>query len=111
MDSLNINTKDLIKCCFSNNCHVIKDTRIFACGGNCCSKCINECFKDDITCYHCNQTHNLDYLKNSFSNPLVDAIVNSFSNDFLKELKEKFQILVDSSKGISIYVIMKVNYS
>jgi hypothetical protein len=72
-----------IKCCLNSQDHIVFEPKLINCGGNACSKCIENLTLTRVKCYYCKNEHEKDELQQM---PLNLAIGEMIQKRFLKEL-------------------------
>ena len=74
-----------MKCCLSNDGHIIFEPILISCGGNACKQCVSESEDGNLNCFNCNDKHERKVLLNSPNNKIVETLVKSFLNDLFTD--------------------------
>jgi hypothetical protein len=98
-----VNSKETTTAQDQINDHIVKDAILLKCGGNICSKCIQELNKlslDTFKCKYCAKIHYLNELKQMPFNQNINILIETFSKDLFSLLKFEFETnckLIDNS--------------
>ena len=80
-----------IKCCLSNDNHIVHEPIYFKCDFNACKKCIIDSKLETLKCFGCNGTHpKADYL-NAPVNTVAEFLVKTNLKDLFDDLNKKIE--------------------
>ena len=89
-----------IRCCLSNNGHVIDDAiSITSCMGNCCKGCIDNLKGNLAKCFNCDKEHEVEELKKMPKCPAVKVIISMVIGELFKEINEKLETARENLTG------------
>ena len=103
-----------IKCCLSNDGHIIIDPVILRCKGNACKECVVDSKEEVISCYSCNRVHDKKDLLNSAEITRTETLVQSLIGELFEytekrikkineNLNSKFYLFILAQDLIFIY--------
>jgi hypothetical protein len=96
---------DQIKCCLSNDGHIVHEPILLNCGANCCKNCIRQSRNYMIPCFGCNGHHEkILTLLNAPINKIVETIIHSSLDDLIEHLDVKIQNATAFMTGLMILV-------
>jgi hypothetical protein len=103
-----------IRCCLSNDGHIVQIPILMKCGSNCCKKCILGSNDEMIKCYNCSDKHKKGNLVDLPINRIVEVIISSCINDLYDALKKDIETVTLSLEGMFepqiFLVFMKQNF-
>ena len=67
-----------IKCCLSNDGHILIEPVVLKCTGSACKECISDSEEEVIYCYACNGKHQKNDLLNATVNTVAKILVENF---------------------------------
>lgn len=85
----------LITCCLSYDSHMVNDSLILKCGGNCCKSCVDSQISEYFKCGYCKMIHHKGILKEKIKNPIVDLFLRSNRSNLIVDVKEKLKSISD----------------
>jgi hypothetical protein len=92
-----------IKCCLSNDGHIIIDPVLLRCKGNACKECVSDSKEEVITCYSCSGKHEKINLLNSTENTLAETLVKTFIDDLFEYTEKRIKKITETLKGEILY--------
>jgi hypothetical protein len=98
---------DQLKCCLSNDGHIIIQPVLLKCGGNACQECFQNSDKLEIKCYCCNKNHLKKDLLDSPFNKIADLLVQTSLKDLFEYLEINMKSTIDSLKGFFYFNYFK----
>jgi hypothetical protein len=90
--SIPLNILKILKCCLSNDNHIVSDAVLLQCGGNACKSCCS--FITPIKCLFCLEEHVHDeviYQKN----PQIEELLNNYLSELITSLKHQLNDAVN----------------
>ena len=84
-----------MKCCLSNDGHILFEPILINCGGNACKQCIRESEDRKLNCFNCNDKHERKELFKSPINKIVQTLVKSFFNDLLTDVEATRKSIIE----------------
>ena len=88
-----------IKCCLSNDGHIIIDPVILQCKGNACKECLVDSKEEVISCYSCNGKHEKKDLVNSAGNTAAETLVQSLIGDLFEYTDKRIEKITENFKS------------
>ena len=89
-----------LKCCLSNDGHILHEPILLKCGANACKKCINESLSGTTKkCFHCNFNHEKVKDDDMTINSIADTLVKSSLSDLFEDLEIKMSNTVEFLTG------------
>ena len=90
-----------LKCCLSDDGHIIIDPVLLKCKGNSCKKCISDSKKEDIYCYKCINNHSKQDLLNASENAFAETYILENLSDLFKYVGNKWKFFSEKLQSIS----------
>jgi hypothetical protein len=91
-----------MKCCLSDDGHIVHEPVLLNCGANACIKCVNDLTITKIKCCSCNGTHEKNDLLNAPKNKFVESFTLSFLPDLFHDLNAKLKTTDELLKGFNL---------
>lgn len=91
-----------IKCCSSNDGHIVIEPVLLKCGANVCQQCVEKSNKTTFKCYSCNSMHRMKDLLGSPKNTIVETMVQTFLNDLFQHIEAIYRETWNSLKENSL---------
>ena len=88
-----------MKCCLSNDGHIVIEPVLLTCGANACKQCVNLSSEEMMKCFSCNEKHAKKNFLNSSINTFVETSVKSFLAELFQDLNFKLNTTIEASKG------------
>ena len=92
-----------MKCCLSDDGHIVNEPVVLKCGSNACKKCASDLIS--VKCFGCNDTHEKKELMNAPINKIVNSFINLFLEDLFLDLKNKLKSTAELLKGFVLFYI------
>ena len=96
-------TEDILKelkCCLASDFHYVIEPVLMECGANACKECVTQAITEKIQCYSCYSEHEKNFKLTV--NKLAERVINSLSNEIIKDVNQKLASLEDSLKGLQV---------
>ena len=90
-----------MRCCLSDDGHIVHEPIALKCGLYACKKCIDNSVVSTLKCLGCNGTHEKNDFINAEISKLVESIIKSFLPDLFQYLNEKMIYTCDLLKGLT----------
>ena len=86
-------TLSKIKCCVSNNSHVVDEPVILNCGSNACVNCIKESNNETILCLCCDKEYYRNELLEKPQNKNINNTIQFFLTDLLQDIHRSIYLI------------------
>ena len=88
-----------IKCCLSNDGHILIEPVVLKCTGSACKECISDSEEEVIYCYACNGKHQKNDLLNATGNIIAKALVENFMGDLYEYTEKRIESITENFKS------------
>ena len=85
-----------IKCCLSNDGHILIDPVVLKCKGNACKECLSDSKEEAIHCYSCNGKHQKKDLINAIENTVAKTLVDNFMGDLFEYTENRIKSISEN---------------
>jgi hypothetical protein len=92
-----------MKCCLSDDGHIVIEPIVLKCGSNACKQCANNSNESMFKCFKCMEYHEINFLLNAPKNKKVESLIHSFLPDLFKDLKNKLNSTAELLKGLLFF--------
>ena len=88
-----------MRCCLSDDGHIVHESIVLKCGLNACKKCVERVYT--LECFGCKSTHEQNDFINAPISKLIESFIQSFLPDLFQDLNEKLKSSCDFVKGLN----------
>jgi hypothetical protein len=93
-----------MRCCFSDDGHIVQEPLLLKCGLNACKKCVDNSATATLNCFGCNGTHDKKDFIDAPIVKIVDSLIHSFLDDLFEDLEDKLKSTCDLLKGFEFLI-------
>ena len=90
-----------MRCCLSDDGHIVHEPIALNCGLYACKKCIDNSVVSTLKCLGCNGTHEKYDFINAPISKCIEPFIQSFLPDLFQDLNEKLKSTCDLFKGLN----------
>lgn len=99
-----LNILKMLKCCLSNDNHIVNNAVLLQCGGNACKSCCS--FDSPVKCLFCGGEHAKGGIKYQ-KNPQIEEILNNYLSELMISLKQQLNDTVNYYENYQLNVNKK----
>ena len=100
------NILNAIRCCLSDDGHIVIEPVVLKCGLNACKKCVDDSKLTTIQCFGCGENHEKkDYINAPISNSIM-IFIKVYLGDLFEDLKVKLKSTSELLKGLHLKFLL-----
>jgi hypothetical protein len=88
-----------MRCCLSEDGHIIHEPIVLTCGANACKSCVSNSTVAILKCFGCNSTHEKKEFLNAPIIKLIESFILSVLPDLFQDLNAKLKFTSQLLKG------------
>lgn len=97
-----------IKCCLSNDDHIVIEPVLLSCDGNACNRCIYS-FKESL-CKNCSKKHDNDDVLYAPDNKMAKKLVEKYINEIFQDLIARLELIKEGLRGMLTFINVGIKF-
>jgi hypothetical protein len=90
-----------MRCCLSDDGHIVHEPILLKCGLNACKKCVDNSAVSTLKCFGCNSTHEKTDLINAPISKCIESFIKLYLPNLFEDLNAKLKSTCDLLKCLN----------